>query len=162
MKDTIDVEHTQSEYEGRIIHGIALILNGQKINGTFDARVFAATKDFEDITIEILTCGCGHAGCAGIFYGTKIFRKKDSVEWSDIDCGFPKKNYKFSVKMYDAAVEKTVKIMYDIATLREQTFADDPESGDWDYHILSFANVKELEASMQHTAKWLKRYNKME
>lgn len=111
MLDTIDVKWVRSSDEEGEYNDIVLILNGEELKRPFDWAVFAYLfPKFRKHTTEILTCTCGNAGCAGIFYGTTIKTRKHTVEWRDIDCRLPKRFYRFSIESYRAAVEKVIEI----------------------------------------------------
>ena len=94
--DTIDVTDT----------GYALILNGEIVPGYFDDVGFIASGKIPSLMYEVLSCSCGSAGCSDIFYGTRIKRRRFTVEWRDVDSGLPKRFYSFAVEDYDAAVKK--------------------------------------------------------
>lgn len=107
--DTIDVKFIHTSDEDGEYNDIVLILNGEELKRPFDWALFAYLFDlFRKHTTEILTCSCGIAGCAGIFYGTTIKTRKHTVEWRDIDCRLPKRYYQFSIESYRAAVEKVI------------------------------------------------------
>lgn len=149
--DSIDVELTKyTDTSYNIDHeDIVLVLNGEKVEGVFDSMGFVATpfrpKNYTD---EVLTCGCGHAGCAGIWDGTKIKRRRHTVEWRDIDSGLPKRFYSFDKTQYDAAVAKTLALLRGIAERREGTDRDHY------YGVTSFGSVEELQERLDWMKYW--------
>ena len=153
--DTIDVSLETGTYEGDVRYEhINLILNGEAVKGPFNAYSFALSSITKRETMEIRTCGCGESGCAGIFYGTKIKPRRYTVEWRDIDSGLPKRFYSFNRTAYEAAIAKTLTLMYDIAAMREARAAD-PDSEREAYDgILGFWSVEELERRLAWTKRW--------
>lgn len=144
--DTIDVQledHGHGEY-------ISLVLNGEVVKGTFDYRTFAILGGVKSITFEVMTCSCGHAGCAGIFDGTAIKRRRYTVEWRDIDCGLPKKFYNFDVEQYDATTRKALEYMYGIVERR----VDVDEDSYWYDGICNSGSIEDLESGIQYTKDW--------
>lgn len=125
-RDTIDVKHFYiDEPEGVFYHKIILILNGQDVPGVFDAVALASSGGLKKVTFEVLTCSCGIGGCAGIFEGTTIKRRRFTTEWRDIDSGLPKSFYSFNNEDYDNAIAKSIEIMRLIAKKRGDTTIDE-------------------------------------
>ena len=149
--DTIDVRYSETTYEcGTMIEYISLILNGEPVKGTFDAYAFAFPSTKKVSKEEILTCSCGVAGCAGIFDGTEVKRRRYTVEWRDIDCGLPKRFYSFDKVAYDAAVAKVMQLMFEIAAKREaRGYDEDTYDG-----ILGFHSVADLEQRIAWAERW--------
>jgi len=146
--DTIDVQlsdHGHGEY-------ISLVLNGEAVEGTFDYHLFAMLGSVKSITIELMTCSCGCAGCAGIFDGVAIKRRRYTVEWRDVDCGLPKPFYSFSVEQYDAVTKKARDYMYGIVERRKDA---DPDVYQHD-GICRSGTIEELEASIRYAEDWLR------
>lgn len=115
--DTIDV--TETEY------GIDLILNGEVVRGYFDGVGFIASGKIPSLMYEVLSCSCGSAGCSGIFYGTRIKRRRFTVEWRDVDSGLPKRFYSFAVEDYDAALKKARGIFFESEASQYWTTRED-------------------------------------
>ena len=152
--DTIDVIHIENvSEEGKTYDYICLVLNDEIVKGTFDSYLFMCSGALKRGRLELLTCTCGVGGCAGIFDGTDVKRRRYTVEWRDIDCGFPKKFYSFDTKAYDAAIEKAHQLMLHVATKREKAGLTEDDESYYD-SILSFWTVKELQENIQ----WTKRY----
>lgn len=153
--DTIDVGLDERHYgDDQYLEFIYLILNGEAVKGTFDAYEFGISgllKSSKTRTIEILTCGCGVAGCAGIFEGTRVKRRRHTVEWRDIDCGLPKRFYNFDRAQYDSTVAKTLQLMRSIAEKREARGSSDD---DFYEGILHFWTVKGFEDALQWSQRW--------
>jgi hypothetical protein len=152
--DTIDVISGESIYDcGTVVEYVSLVLNGEVIEAAFDSILFVASAELSGLTLELLTCGCGVSGCAGIFEGTKVKRRRYTVEWRDIDCGFPKKFYSFSAVDYDATVAKTTRLLRHIAECRDEMPYEDR------YGVLGFDGTEQLENSFRGTKNWLIRRN---
>jgi hypothetical protein len=150
--DTIDVRHAMyiQEDDGHPIDTITLVLNGEDVLGFFDAFEFVATRGLTRFRTELLNCSCGVPACAGIWEGVKVKRRRYTVEWRDIDCGFPKKFYNFKRGEYDAAIEKTLKFMIDAAKWREDKSWD----GFHDYN--QFLSVSDLMNRLENSKRWIK------
>lgn len=154
--DTIDVSLEVSTYkDGTRYESINLVLNGEVVAGSFNAYSFGFSGATKRETMEVRTCGCGVAGCAGIFYGTKIKRRRFTVEWRDIDSGLPKRFYNFDRNDYEAAIAKTFSLMRQVAEIREARGADrDGEKEAYD-GILSFWSIEDFEETVEWTKRWL-------
>ncbi len=152
--DTIDVQLHRSE-DGN--HYISLILNGLPVKGTFDAFDLISSTHYKHMLLELMTCSCGVPGCAGIFEGTYVKHRRFTVEWRDIDSGFPKKFYSFKVADYAAAVDKAKEMMYTIARERENgdAVSDDIDRYDRFYR---FDSVTSLENILEYQKEWTKNY----
>ena len=127
---------------------ISLVLNGERVPGTFDVFELIASQYAKKTLCEIMTCSCGVAGCAGIFDGTTVKLRRNTVEWRDIDCGLPKKFYSFTRSNYFETIEAVVIELYDIAKLREISFKPVPEDDILDDYYDTFYNfytVNDLE-----------------
>lgn len=156
--DTIDVTDTSFTTEdGRRLSGIGLVLNGELVKGTFDELMFVCASSFKQLyNIELMTCSCGNAGCAGIFYGTNIKHRRYTVEWRDIDCGFPKRFYNFGAVEYKATVEKARNLILGVV----EGYASRQHKEDYyEYGIDSIESVSELSERMDYTKAWLECYN---
>lgn len=136
--DTIDVR--LDVVDGVVpIQEIILILNNVEIKGTFNGVEFVGIfENYRKVDADILTCSCGHSGCAGIFYGTTVKRRRYTVEWRDIDCGLPKRFYKFNLSEYKTAIDKTYEMLYFISQSREQIATPDQ------YYWTSYDSVASL------------------
>lgn len=149
--DTIDIKYSRDVEADEAC--ITLVLNGVEVEGTFNDFVFASSKELKVGTIELLTCLCGVSGCAGIFYGTKIKRRRYTTEWRDIDCGFPKKFYRFDNAEYDAAIDATLSALRDVAISREKA---GKVWEDYDYgSFYRFHSVAELEQRLERNKRRL-------
>lgn len=153
--DTIDVQKLREQHENGQSGDeyIALVLNGEVLKGTFDVHGFVCTADLSQITYEVMTCSCGHAGCAGIWDGTAIKQRRFTVEWRDIDSGLPKRFYRFHRPTYAAVVAKALHLMYEIVEKREQDGVD----RDGMYGVLSDCTVEDLERGLAYTKAWYKK-----
>ncbi len=165
--DRIEVEFSETSYDNydnydyaegsRVIPSISLVLNGQPVKGVFDAFAFMQSLLIKQRPIEILTCGCGVAGCAGIFEGTTVKVRRYTVECRDIDCGLPKRFYQFERSEYEAAIELTRKFFIDIATKAESGHYGTEE--DYWHDLYTFESVEEFEKSVKRSTDWIKKYN---
>lgn len=134
--DTIDIRVTKyrTDKYDELAHRIDLVLNGEVLSQCFDDfHVLASFMCYRQYTAEVLTCSCGVAGCAGIFYGTEIKVRKNTVEWRDIDSGLPKRFYSFSLANYRATMQKIYDACYTICLEREadktpESYSPFPES----------------------------------
>lgn len=154
--DSIDVKHfCPDDPEGNLYDRIILILNGEDVPGVFDAVDFACSNELKQCTLELLTCSCGVSGCAGIFEGTKIKRRRFTTEWRDIDCGLPKKFYSFNNEDYDNAIKKTIEIMRVIAKKREDSGINGQEEYDG---LFNFWTVAEFDKYFSRHIKWVRYY----
>lgn len=115
--DTIDVGVTPAN-EKNLHDAVHLILNGECVKGTFEPLSLLISSYYRICSIDLLTCSCGSAGCAGIFDGTEVKKRRHTVEWRDIDCGLPKRFYRFDRKEYEKVVEKSVTLIKDIVSKR--------------------------------------------
>ena len=155
--DTIDVIY--SEYiskDGTVSEYLALELNGTLVKGTFDAYTFISSGELKKSELELLTCSCGVAGCAGIFYGTQVKRRRYTTEWRDIDCGFPKRFYNFDNNDYNEAIAKTLRLLRNMAECREaagKVWEDYDYDSDYRFH-----SVAELESQLAYNKEWVHNY----
>lgn len=156
--DSISVALVMYPSEDGVLHeDISLVLNGEKVSGTFDPYTLSETLLLERSEAEILTCSCGNAGCAGIFDGTAVKRRRYTVEWRDMDCGLPKKFYKFKRAEYEAAAAEAIQLMRGIVTRREIN-----PTIEQDYYYagpLSYTTVREFEKSLERSSEWFVKYN---
>lgn len=114
--DTIDIEKHVEVYESGSLEKLVLVLNGTPLKGTFDAGELAISLAINrEDDLEIMTCSCGNAGCAGINYGTTIIPGDHIIRWEDIDCGLPNKSYRFDRKRYEAVIDKAIRLMKELA-----------------------------------------------
>lgn len=146
--DTIDVALKTSiaDVWDETVEYMVLILNGEEVKGNFNVMEFVCSDAVVDhAKLELMTCSCGSAGCAGIWDGTEVKRGQFITEWNDIDSGLPQKNYSFTNKWYDAAIDKAKVLMLEVAKRREVTGRSD---GDYD-GLMSFWSVKEFESIMK-------------
>ena len=149
--DTIDVQFRYDEEDGE--HAI-LVLNGVELRQAFDVFNFVASCGLPHVTVEILTCSCGNAGCAGIFEGTEVKTRRYTVEWRDIDSGLPKRFYAFNRVMYDTVAIKTVERMQALAEERENL-----ESEEYDFSgQLDYSRVADLKDSIELMRNWIVKY----
>lgn len=156
--DTIDVICGNETFEcGTIVDYISLVLNGEVVKGTFDSMTFVCASDMKQGMLELMTCSCGVSGCAGIFDGTQVKRRRYTTEWRDVDCGFPKKFYSFLNTQYNEVVSKTLQYLYDIALLREgRVLAQDDDY----YGVLSFRDTEELDIDIAYRKNWLNNHHR--
>ncbi|QDJ96511.1 hypothetical protein Xoosp13_325 [Xanthomonas phage Xoo-sp13] len=146
--DTIDVVLDKSPDGNPYYHNIHLIINNEKVNGVFDViRFITSFIAFKKVDTELLTCSCGNAGCAGIFYGTTIKIRKHSVEWRDIDCGFSKKFYSFNIHQYKSVVRKAYQLVYNIAL--DTSNYNKEDDGDY-YNPFYPTSINGLDRSMNY------------
>jgi len=115
--DTIDVGVTPANEENPH-DAVHLILNGECVTGTFDPLSLLISSYYRICFIDLMTCSCGSSGCAGVFEGTNVKKRKHTVEWRDVDCGLPKRFYRFDREEYEKVVEKSVTLVKDIVTKR--------------------------------------------
>lgn len=148
--DTIDAKITV--YDERL-HTITLILNGEDVPGNFDPMEFIISPLYKKAKFELMTCGCGEAGCAGIFDGTVVKNRRYTVEWRDIDCGLPKRFYSFDKREYAAMTEKVIMLMREIAKAREELEITRNRTYDG---VLEFYTIEDCEDSIR----WRYNYHK--
>ena len=139
--DTIDVKYDLRDGN----HEIVLILNGEEVLGTFDCFFFIHSILTKFSVCELLTCTCGVAGCAGVFFGTRVKVRKNTVEWRDIDSGLPKSFYSFDKQDYLVAIKKTKSLFYSNIIGVE---CEDP------YSLCSFDSYKEFESCLKRGQEW--------
>ncbi len=161
--DTIDVEldvgvHTNESGPDSKYQNINLILNGVTVAEPFDCFTLIYSKLFKRCIMEITTCSCGNAGCAGVFYGSKIHRKARSVEVTRIDDRLPNRFYRFSKPDWDGAIDKTIAILYQVADLREKEGYDGYEGPDAYDGILGFNSKEEVDDRLKYGYDWHSRY----
>lgn len=135
-------------------HSIHLILNDQPVQGTFDPYEFAFSGNTRHALVELLTCSCGVAGCAGIFEGTRIKTRRRTVEWRDIDSGLPKKFYAFDIASYKAAQQKVLFLMRQMAEMREVANLDEDSAYDG---VCAFWTIDEFERGLVRIRNWYAR-----
>lgn len=159
--DTIKVNFVEYNYEGcsgtgetHLIPAIELILNGEKIKGSFDAFTFVLSPLAKKEAITLMTCSCGVPECAGIFDGTLIEVRGNTVEWRDIDSGLPKKVYRFVRDLYEAEVSKAREFFIEIARRTEAGAYGSRD--EYLYNLYCFPSVAEFE-EVEKRAK--ERYN---
>lgn len=83
--DSLTFEATSRfiEEDGVILTAVTPLVNGQKVlsKGEFDVlQVLAGGLDTQE-AVDIFTCSCGEAGCAGIFNDCRILVEADKVCW---------------------------------------------------------------------------------
>ena len=115
--DTIDVGITPPTEENPH-DAVHLILNGECVTGTFDPLSLLVSSYYRICSIDLMTCSCGSSGCAGVFDGTEVKKRKHTVEWRDVDCGLPKRFYRFDREEYEKVVEKSVTLVKEIVSNR--------------------------------------------
>ena len=156
--DTIDVQKVlfTSEDGNYSDEYVALVLNGEVIKRTFDVWGFCMATAFGPklVTWEILTCSCGHAGCAGIWDGTMVKQRRYTVEWRDIDSGLPKRFYSFDKTAYHDTSKKAFQFMWEIAAKREEDGADPSIH----YGVMSACTVDDFWRRWECSKKWYGKY----
>lgn len=159
--DTIDVELEVGTYpqEGNPpvkFQTIHLILNGERVKATFDPYVLPYAGLFKFTTMEITTCGCGVAGCAGVFEGSKIERNDHKVTVTRIDDNLPSESYQFTTTDWDAATVKVIELMRQVAKLREAE-GYDRHGDDAAYDgILHFEDEAQFESDLQRGIEYIR------
>ncbi len=138
--DTIDVRYNFREN----CHELILVLNGVDVPGVFDYFYFMQSTLTRLSIKELLTCSCGVAGCAGIWWGTRIKVRKHTVEWRDVDSGLPKRFYSFDKQDYLAAIEKTKDLIINNVVGVECD----------EYSWLSFETQKQFEQYLERSKYW--------
>lgn len=151
--DTIDIEFWTNAEDG---HYAVLMLNGAEVSKPFDLHLFLAADGLRHVEYEILTCSCGHAGCAGIDYGTTVKRRRYTVEWRDVDCGLPKRFYSFSRIDYDAVTRKALKRVLEIVAERENLEGEYDFSGQIPYR--SMKGYHGFERSLDWSRNYLEKH----
>ena len=161
--DTIDVEleiGTRTHEDGTVgkFQYIHLVLNGKRISAPFDCFRLIYSTSFKRTVMELTTCGCGNAGCAGVFYGSKIKRKARSVEVTRIDDQLPNRFYRFPLQQWDDAVTKTIELLYKLAYLRETEGYNGYEGPDEYDGIFGFNSRDEVTDRLDRGLEWTKRH----
>lgn len=153
--DTIDLELITKWYpeDKESDMYIGLVLNGELIERPFDPYELIASTLYKRVQCEILTCGCGNAGCAGIFHGTYVKNRRSTVEWRDIDCGLPKRFYSFNKNQYMNVVWGAKLLMQQVAKYRQDHIKDE-----YYYGPMNFANIEECLESIKYVTDWHKKY----
>lgn len=166
--DTIDVELIRGtrKYgeQDEPYEAVVLVLNGERIKGTFDPFEFAVPR-YKNANWYLMTCSCGIAGCGGYHYGINIKRRAHTVEWRDHEPKkdtFPKRFYAFNRSQYEAVQEKALDMIHAIVHEREQTGRPlDGEGEDcYDFdrdQIIHWYSVESLNKSIARYQDFIKR-----
>jgi hypothetical protein len=155
--DTIDIQFIPNGNSECAV----LVLNGTTVSGHFDVVRFVASGGLRYVEFEIMTCSCGNAGCAGIFYGTRVKRRRNTVEWRDIDCGLPKKFYAFDLVAYDTLVLDTIDRLVEIVKAQEGRPISESED-DYEYYgqicFNSVGGDRGLNSGLEYSRDYLLKY----
>lgn len=164
--DTIDVELVLDEVaedaEEVMYHDswIALLLNGERVRGTFDAFEFAVPRS-KNANWYLMTCSCGIAGCAGYHYGINVKRRLRTVEWHDHETDkvtFAKRFYSFNKYEYEVAQDKCLNLLYAIVNERERNNVTDKQLG---YNgVIPWLTTERLGQAIDHYQKYIAKNNK--
>lgn len=79
--DTLDLYIKEEQYESdKVIYQfIQFTVNGKELPKIDEVDFIRSYRN--TFNIELFTCGCGVAGCAGWFDGVDIKNRKHTVEW---------------------------------------------------------------------------------
>jgi hypothetical protein len=152
-RDDIEIKYEEEMHNfGLITPSFTLILNGERIKGSFDAFAFMHSTLTKKRDIELMTCSCGVSGCAGIFYGTTVKVRRHTVEWRDIDCKFPKRFYSFDRATYEL-LTVWVRIVFGEIGLK----ASEGYFGDWgyDYPLHYFQTEADFNHAVVRDKAWI-------
>lgn len=103
-------------------HGISFWVNGERLP-PIEPSYFILTRP-KITNMELFTCSCGNAGCAGWWCGQKIKTRKNTVEWTVLDNADKrarekvKRFYRFSRENYDAVVEKVLNRILELDAMK--------------------------------------------
>lgn len=97
------------------LHDVLLVLDGKKIDKTFfDHIALVAASSVDLVAIDILTCNCGNAGCAGYFDPLIIEAGEEQVIWHCIgECAghLGAERFIFDKETYLSDIEKLQKLL---------------------------------------------------
>src|SRR5690606_5124795 len=108
----------------------AILVDGLPISTGFYIDYFDLTSSArEGGDYFILTCGCGDAGCAGLFEPIKVAHTADTISWH-ITEPEPKRGYTFRRVEYVAEIRRALEDAIRI----NQTLPDDEKLGPYGLH----------------------------
>lgn len=97
-----------------------VIIDGQPFGADFSVDIFAFAKSCQSAgEMDLFTCGCGVAACAGIFEGIRVSHAKSAIEWqcpsplagdleSDAEYPVAWQHFSFDPEQYASAVEECI------------------------------------------------------
>lgn len=152
----------ECEEEGTVEHfDLTCVINGEPINFFTDLAAFVLNNFNNLVTyeggytysrFEPFTCSCGEGGCAGIWDGIYMKRRKHTVDWRvpGEEQGYkfmPKMFFRFDKDKYDAECLKLWKFINEHRHLKEGSTQEDTLGSLLDFWASSTRQsiIKEME-----------------
>lgn len=135
------------------LHDVFLVIDGRKIERTFfDHIALVAASGVDLAAIDVLTCNCGNAGCAGYFDPLIIETGDSQVIWHCIgECvkHLGAEQYVFDKEAYSSDIDALQNLLLAriadgvrLPLLMDYEFDDDDE--EYDVHLDLAGTVAEL------------------
>lgn len=117
---SFEVSKRGPDKHGNVWLNIRVRIDGEPFGQVFVADVFAFAKSCQLAgELDLFTCGCGIAGCAGIFEGIRVSHSESSIVWQcpdpladveDSESEYPIawRHFSFDADRYAEAVEECI------------------------------------------------------
>lgn len=118
-----------------------LILNGVESDHTINDYALVKSAAKRHVDAWIITCGCGSAGCAGIWDAIKVKVRKHTVEWrvpKNQGYGDLKSFYSFNKKDYIEAIDTFVNDVKDIVKDDPLVYDQFTHGSGGEWHLISY------------------------
>lgn len=136
--DILDLYIKETEYDSGTkvtkFQTIQFSVNGKQLP-LIDDLDFVLTYCMKKSQLELFTCSCGVAGCAGWFEGVEVKNRRNTVEWRLLDRKEKlqrenvKRFYSFSRENYKVVCFKCIELLVEIEKNRKTVpdYIDDDE-----------------------------------